>query len=138
MLLFDHDFSSAPRYETLARIGRGGMAEVLLAATRGSGVVKLSVLKCLWPELAEDQDFVDMFLDEARLCARLSHPNVVQTHEVVQHEGRLGAVLILGFELGLAFIQQNGFRLPLGRGRKDHPPVGHVVRSNVVALIGIG
>ena len=69
------------------------MAEVLLAATRGNGVVKLSVLKCLWPELAEDAEFIEMFLDEARLCARLAHPNVVQTHEVLQHEGRLALAM---------------------------------------------
>jgi len=87
------DDATPARYETLARIGRGGMAEVLLAATRANGVVKLSVLKCLWPELAEDADFVEMFLDEARLCARLSHPNVVQTHEIVQHEGRLALAM---------------------------------------------
>jgi serine/threonine-protein kinase len=93
MHLYEKDTSSTAHYETLARIGRGGMAEVLLAATRGSGVVKLSVLKCLWPELAEDADFVEMFLDEARLCARLSHPNVVQTHDVVEHDGRLALVL---------------------------------------------
>jgi serine/threonine protein kinase len=93
MLSFESDTPSSARYETLARIGRGGMAEVLLAATRSRGVVKLSVLKCLWPELAEDPDFVEMFLDEARLCARLSHPNVVQTHEVVRHEGRLAMAM---------------------------------------------
>ncbi len=87
------DYAAPGRYETLARIGRGGMAEVLLAATRANGVVKLSVLKCLWPELAEDTDFVEMFLDEARLCARLGHPNVVQTHEIVQHEGRLALAM---------------------------------------------
>jgi serine/threonine-protein kinase len=93
MPFFDIDLSSAARYETLARIGRGGMAEVLLAATRTNGVVKLSVLKCLWPELAEDADFLTMFLDEARLSARLNHPNVVQTYDVVQHEGRLAIAM---------------------------------------------
>jgi serine/threonine-protein kinase len=66
---------------------------VLLAATRSNGIVKLSVLKCLWPELAEDADFVTMFLDEARLSARLNHPNVVQTYDVVQHEGRLAIAM---------------------------------------------
>jgi serine/threonine-protein kinase len=93
MPFFDLDLSSDARYETLARIGRGGMAEVLLAATRTNGVVKLSVLKCLWPELAEDADFLTMFLDEARLSARLNHPNVVQTYDVVHHEGRLAIAM---------------------------------------------
>jgi serine/threonine-protein kinase len=93
MQLYETDVTPTPRYQTLARIGRGGMAEVLLAATRAGSVTKLSVLKCLWPELADDADFVAMFLDEARLCVRLSHPNVVQTHDVIEHEGRLALVL---------------------------------------------
>jgi serine/threonine-protein kinase len=89
----ENDFLPPGRYQTLARIGHGGMAEVLLAASGSGGVVKLAVLKCLWPELAEDADFTEMFVDEARLCARLSHPNVVQTHEVVEHEGRLALAM---------------------------------------------
>ena len=109
MLLFDTETTPSPRYETLARIGRGGMAEVLLAATRANGVVKLSVLKCLWPELAEDPDFVEMFLDEARLCARLAHPNVVQTHDVVQHEGRLA--------LAMEYLEGQPLNAVLGRLR---------------------
>ncbi|MDB4981791.1 MAG: serine/threonine protein kinase [Myxococcales bacterium] len=81
------------RYQTLARIGSGGMAEVLLAAMQANGVTKLAVLKCLRPELAEDPDFIEMFLDEARLCARLAHPNVVQTYEVLQHGDRLAMAM---------------------------------------------
>jgi hypothetical protein len=80
-------------YQTIARIGRGGMAEVLLASAETTGIKKLVVLKCLWPELAEDPDFVEMFLDEATLCARLAHPNVVQTHEVLHHEGCLAIAM---------------------------------------------
>jgi serine/threonine-protein kinase len=81
------------RYRSLGRIGRGGMAEVLLAATQSSGITKLAVLKCLWPDLVDEPGFVDMFLDEARLGARLAHPNVVQTYEVVEHEGRLAMAM---------------------------------------------
>ncbi len=69
------------------------MAEVLLAAMQANGVTKLAVLKCLRPELAEDPDFIEMFLDEARLCARLAHPNVVQTYEVLQHGDRLAMAM---------------------------------------------
>jgi len=72
------------RYEPIAQIGRGGMAEVLLTMVdAGGGVWRLEVLKRIWPELATDPDFVTMFLDEARLSLRLNHPNVVQTHEVL-------------------------------------------------------
>ncbi len=76
------------RYRPIADIGRGGMSEVYLAVASGSDVAagfqKLLVLKLLKPELAEEPEFVKMFMDEARLAARLNHPNVVQTLEVGQ------------------------------------------------------
>src|SRR5262245_42446668 len=61
------------------------MADVflaMLAGPAGSGFSKLSVVKRLRPNLAEDPDFVAMLMDEARISARLNHANVVQTHEV--------------------------------------------------------
>jgi serine/threonine-protein kinase len=61
------------------------MANVYLAAVQGSlGFSKLVVIKKARPELTQDPEFVAMFLDEARLAARLNHPNVVQTLEVGQ------------------------------------------------------
>jgi eukaryotic-like serine/threonine-protein kinase len=81
------------RYQPIARIGRGGMAEVVLAAMHSSGVTKLVVLKCLLPDLAGDPDLIEMFLDEARLCARLNHPNVVQTYDVFHHGDRLAIAM---------------------------------------------
>jgi serine/threonine-protein kinase len=75
------------RYETLLRLGEGGMAEVLLALARGpAGFNKLAVVKRLLPAVARDAAYRDMFLDEARLAARLNHPNVVLTYEVAEHE----------------------------------------------------
>ncbi|HEY7374072.1 MAG TPA: serine/threonine-protein kinase [Polyangia bacterium] len=89
--------STAPvraRYEPIAQIGRGGMAEVLLTmAHAGGGAFRLEVLKRIWPELAADPDFVTMFLDEARLSLRLNHPNVVQTHEVLVGDGELAIAM---------------------------------------------
>ncbi|MEZ4392591.1 MAG: serine/threonine-protein kinase [Polyangiales bacterium] len=76
------------RYTVLARLGSGGMAEVLLAMFRGDhGFQKLVVLKRMHAQLASDEHFVRMFLDEARLAARLNHPNVVGTSEVGEVEG---------------------------------------------------
>ncbi len=76
------------KYRLIAELGHGGMAEVYLAVVRGpAGFNKLVVIKQIRPQLAEDSEFLGMFLDEARLAARLSHPNVVQTNEVGQ-EGR--------------------------------------------------
>jgi serine/threonine-protein kinase len=60
-----------------------------LAVVRGpAGFNKLVVIKQIRPQLAEDPEFLGMFLDEARLAARLSHPNVVQTNEVGQEGER--------------------------------------------------
>lgn len=71
------------KYRLIAELARGGMGIVYLALARGpGGFNKLLVLKELKPDLTDDESFVTMFLDEARLTARLSHPNIVQTFEV--------------------------------------------------------
>lgn len=63
------------------------MGEVFLGAKRGPrDFTKLVVIKRLHPRFAEDPVTVEMFLDEARLAARLSNPHVVQTYEVVEAE----------------------------------------------------
>ena len=70
------------RYRLVAELARGGMGVVYLALMRGPGAFsKLLVLKELKPNLLEDQAVVEMFMQEARLAACLSHPNVVQTVE---------------------------------------------------------
>ena len=77
------------KYKLLAELGRGGMANVYLAVARGpSGFNKLVVLKCLRSDLSNDTELLAMFLDEARLAARLNHPHVVQTYEVGEYIGR--------------------------------------------------
>ncbi|XXX77816.1 serine/threonine-protein kinase [Sorangium sp. So ce134] len=78
------------KYRPIAEIGRGGMADVCLAVARGPvGFNKLVVLKRARAELCEDPEILAMFLDEARLAARLNHPNVVQTYEVGEDGERL-------------------------------------------------
>jgi eukaryotic-like serine/threonine-protein kinase len=77
--------TSLGKYRIIAELGHGGMADVYLAVVKGPvGFNKLQVIKQLRPHLAEVPDFLAMFLDEARLAARLNHPNVVQTNEVVE------------------------------------------------------
>ena len=78
------------KYQILAELGRGGMSRVYLAAVAGpGGFNKLVVLKVLLNELTtEDPSFVDMFLDEAKLAARLNHPRIVQTNEVGSEDDR--------------------------------------------------
>src|SRR5262245_38281819 len=79
----------AGKYRPIADLGQGGSASVFLGVARGPNAFnKLVVLKMLKRELAEDSDSRTMFLTEARLSARLNHPNVVQTNEVLEVDGR--------------------------------------------------
>jgi serine/threonine-protein kinase len=71
------------KYRIIALLGQGGMASVFLSVVPSPiGFNKLLVIKVLKEELASDADFLTMFVDEARLAARLNHANVVQTYEV--------------------------------------------------------
>lgn len=71
------------RYRLLYRIASGGMASVYLARLAGSGgFEKLVAIKRIHEHLTEDEDFVNMFVDEARLAAQLSHPNIVSVLEL--------------------------------------------------------
>jgi eukaryotic-like serine/threonine-protein kinase len=73
------------KYRVLAQLGEGGTASVYLAVARGpSGFNKLVVLKTIKTLLADDPDFRRMFLQEARVAARLRHPGIVQTYEVIE------------------------------------------------------
>src|SRR5262249_8863717 len=75
------------RYRLIALLGQGGMADVYLACTRGpGGFQKLLVVKLA--RFTGDPMFSTMFLDEARLAAQLSHPNVVQTYEIGEEASR--------------------------------------------------
>jgi serine/threonine-protein kinase len=80
---------SAPavRYKLVNKIAEGGMAELFLARQIGfEGFEKLVVIKRILPHLSSDAEFVRMFLNEARILARLTHPNVVQVFELGRME----------------------------------------------------
>jgi eukaryotic-like serine/threonine-protein kinase len=71
------------RYTLIKKLATGGMAEVYLARQQGmEGFEKLLVIKRILPHLADDNDFVQMFLNEARIAARFNHPNIVQIYDL--------------------------------------------------------
>src|SRR5271165_5141715 len=77
-------------YELIERVATGGMAEVYLARRAGPhGFQKIVAVKRILPQLAKDADFVAMFVDEARVCARLGHPNIVQVFDFGEDQGEL-------------------------------------------------
>jgi serine/threonine-protein kinase len=83
-------FRTIGGHRLVAGLGKGGMARVYLAVAQNKefGFTKLVVLKVLRDELDENGEFLEMFLQEARLSARLNHPNVVQTYEVGEDGGQ--------------------------------------------------
>ena len=75
-------------YELIKRIATGGMAEIFLARKAGvEGFEKFLVLKRILPHLAENEEFVQMFLHEAKVAVRLNHPNIVTVHDLGKADG---------------------------------------------------
>jgi serine/threonine-protein kinase len=76
------------QYMLVRKLAEGGMAEIFLAKRLGAdGFERNVVIKRMLPHLSALPDFVEMFRDEARLAAKLQHPNVVQIHELGEIEG---------------------------------------------------
>jgi serine/threonine protein kinase len=76
------------RFEILGRIGRGGMAEILLARERSfAGTLRHLVVKRMLPENVGSEEMLRMFLAEARVVMGLSHPNLCQIYEVGEQDG---------------------------------------------------
>src|SRR3984957_4184269 len=91
------------RYALYEKIASGGMATVHLGRLHGPvGFARTVAIKRMHPQLAQDPEFVSMFLDEARLAARIRHPNVVPTLDVVATAGELFLVMeyVQGESLG--------------------------------------
>ncbi len=76
------------RYQLIKKIAVGGMGEVWLARQKGlSGFEKLVVVKRLLPHLTAEQEFINMFFDEARIAALLNHPNIAQIYDLGEVNG---------------------------------------------------
>src|SRR3954468_4752679 len=118
------------KYRVVAELDSGGMANVYLCVARGlAGVNKLHVIKQMRSELLENNEAaVQMFLDEARLAARLNHPNVVQTHEVGEEEGR--------YFLAMEYLDGQSLSNVLRHHRKKFPLDVHL-RVICDALAGL-
>jgi eukaryotic-like serine/threonine-protein kinase len=107
---------SLGKYTLLGRLAQGGMGEILLACLRGDGgFEKYVVIKRLRRHLDEDQGSVQAFLDEARIVARISHPNVCQVHELGMEDGRyyLAMEYLEGLPLSGLVRRANRDRAPL-------------------------
>ena len=82
------EFQRFGNYILLDRINVGGMAEVFRGKQVGvEGFARLVALKRILPNISADQDFIDMFIDEAKLAVQMHHANIVQIYDLGQAEG---------------------------------------------------
>jgi serine/threonine-protein kinase len=108
------------RYAIAHEIACGGMARVHLGRLLGpAGFSRTVAIKRLHPQFAKNPEFVSMFLDEARLAARIRHPNVVATLDVVAREGEL--LLVMDYVEGESMSRL----LSLGWSEERRVPVLH-------------
>ena len=114
------------RYQTLAPIASGGMAKVWLAKAHGTaGFERLVAIKLMHEHLAGDSEFVGMFIDEARIAARIRHPNVVGTIDAQKADEGLFIVMeyIEGPSLSAVLTRLQGKRHSASvRDRAAHLP----------------
>ena len=81
-------------YVLTARLGRGGMADVFRARREGAaGFERTVVVKKILSSHNEDPQFVDMFINEAKIAARLTHPNIVQVYELGEQDSEFYIVM---------------------------------------------
>jgi serine/threonine-protein kinase len=121
------------RYTLLRRLASGGMAELYLALHRSlANFERLVVIKRILPELGRDQSFITMLLQEARIAATFSHPNIVTTFDVGQAEGEYFIAMehIHGEDL------RSIVRAMRPKGVKDFP-LEHALAIGVGAAAGL-
>src|SRR5438477_12413225 len=76
------------KYFLLKKLAAGGMGEIFLAKQQGpAGFEKILVVKKLVAHLTANKEFVELFLGEARLAARMNHRNIVQVFELGEQQG---------------------------------------------------
>ena len=120
------------RYELTRKLSQGGMAEIFLARQSGIGnFEKQVVVKIVLPQLAEDADYEDMLRDEARMAARLNHPNIVQILDLGKLDGRFFIAMEYLEGQNLHSIAQRAFQ------HKKQLPIGFVCRVVADILSGL-
>ncbi|MBN8231472.1 serine/threonine protein kinase [Corallococcus macrosporus] len=119
------------KYQLVRKLASGGMAEVFLAKAAGPrGFEKTLVLKRILPHLAEDEAFVEMFLGEAQLAARLDHPNVVQIFDFGEVDG--------SYFLAMEYIDGPTLRRLIKRSLELKQPLPLGVCAKMVAAAAEG
>jgi serine/threonine protein kinase len=120
------------KYKLVKLIASGGMAEVYLAKQAGAaGFEKMVCLKRILPHLARDKQFVDMFLNEARLAAQLDHPNIVSIFDLGEANGN--------YFIAMEFIDGPSLRAVAKRAseRGEYLPIPELCKIIAMAAGGL-
>src|SRR5512138_3298536 len=114
------------KYQLLRKLATGGMAEVFLAKTDGPmGFEKTLVVKRILPHLAEDPQFVEMFLGEAKLAAQLNNPNIVKIFDFGEADGE--------YFLAMEYIDGPNLRVLLKRANASGLALPPAVCARLIA-----
>ncbi len=116
------------KYLLIKRLAVGGMAELFLAQEPPRP--ELVVIKRILPYLSEEPEFVQMFLDEARIAAQLHHPNVVQVFEL----GRINESIFITME----YVEGVDLRRILAEEMKFSAAVPYAVAARICAQVASG
>src|SRR4051812_41458475 len=116
------------RYQLLRKLALGGMGQVFLASEPEAN--RLVVIKRLAPALAGDPAFLQMFLEEAELVERLSHPRLVRLYE----HGRVGTV----YYLALEYISGADLRAIQQRSQAQQQPLSFALTCRIIADAAAG
>jgi serine/threonine protein kinase len=120
------------RYELIGELASGGMATVYLARLAGvGGFQRFVAIKRLHPHLAGEEEFIEMFLDEARLAAGIHHPHVVPILEVGQNDS--------GYYLVMEYIEGDTLARIVARALSggQNVPQSILLRIVLDALAGL-
>jgi tRNA A-37 threonylcarbamoyl transferase component Bud32 len=120
------------RYEIVKHLAQGGMADVLLARTTGiEGFERHVVLKQIRADAAQDERYISMFLDEARLAASLHHHNIVQVTDIGQENG--------DYFFTMEYVHGEDSRALLAKLSKqnEHLPLEHAIGIVCAAAAGL-
>jgi eukaryotic-like serine/threonine-protein kinase len=119
------------RYRLIERIGRGGMAEVFRAYVEGiEGFQNTFVIKRIRPEKSDSPEFVDLFCNEARICALLHHPNIVEVYDF----GQIGTAYFMAME----YLRGRDLAAVMRALRVRHGSVPPAVAAHVARQVAQG
>src|SRR5262245_7425461 len=99
------------RYHVMDRIAYGGMAEIFRAKTYDEQNERIVVIKKVLAHLAEDDEFIDMLVDEAKIAGTLEHPNIAQVFEFGQVED--------GYFIAMEYVDGKDVRSLLDKCRAE-------------------